>query len=263
MLKEYLSEIANAIRTKHHVTEKMNARDFATLILDIPSVSGPEFLDKESYFWDVYQDNGTRTNYNGAFAGTRWDETTFVPKYDIRPTDASNMFYGARKIKDLTTLIKNAGIVFDTSQCTSFLGMFTSADYISHIPTISTVSCTTISTLFYWNGALITIEKIILKDDGSQKLTNFLVGLGSLQNVMIEGKIGDTVNISTSKNLTTKSIVSIIEALYEGSSGKTLTLSQTAVNKMSFPVTSEQSGNTYNSWDELEGSKNNWTISLV
>ena len=64
-----------------------------------------------------------------------------------------------------------------------------------------------------------------------------------------------------STKLSGASIVSIIEALSTTTSGLSVTLSQTAVNNMTFPIVGNKG--TYNSWTELEQSKTNWTISLA
>ena len=264
MLKEYLSNIANAIRSKLGTTEKINAQDFASKILSISTGSGGE-----SDFWEIYQNEGKRTDYAGAFAGSGWTAETFTPKYNMKPTNANSMFYYAKNIKKLTQLLNDAGVVLDTSECTSFNNMFLSADALTHVPTISTVSCEAssqapISKLFNWNTLLVEIEKVIFKNDGSQVLSGCFEGLNALKKIVIEGKIGSNVNMKYSSNLETASVVSIVESLYEGASGKTLTLSKTLVEtKLVFPHTSAQSGITYNSWAELKDSKSNWTISTV
>ena len=87
-------------------------------------------------------------------------------------------------------------------------------------------------------------------------------GATGLKNFVIEGTIGqNNFNVSACRELSGGSIVSIIEALSTTTSGLSVTLSQTAVNNMTFPITGNKG--TYNSWTELEQSKTNWTISLV
>ena len=43
----------------------------------------------DSAFWDVYQQNGVRTSYDGAFGGEGWTTEIFKPKYNINPTSAA------------------------------------------------------------------------------------------------------------------------------------------------------------------------------
>ena len=85
-----------------------------------------------------------------------------------------------------------------------------------------------------------------------------------LKNITITGAINcNGWGFSKNTLLTTASIISIVEHLYDNATSKTVTFSQTAVNNMIFPHTSEQSGVIYNSWDELVDTKQNWTITTV
>ena len=47
---------------------------------------------ERSAFWDIYQDNGNRTVYQNAFSGAGWNDETFTPKYDMKPTSAVQMY---------------------------------------------------------------------------------------------------------------------------------------------------------------------------
>ena len=92
---------------------------------------------------------------------------------------------------------------------------------------------------------------------------NTFNGCEALEELYIEGTIAKNgLNLQYSQNLNTKSIVSIVEALSTTTEGLTITLSETAVNNMIFPFASDSSGVTYNSWSELESTKEKWTIVL-
>jgi hypothetical protein len=84
----------------------------------------------------------------------------------------------------------------------------------------------------------------------------------ALEEINVMSPITQKFAIASTQVLNTASIVSVIEHLSDSTTGKTATFSQTAVNNMTFPHTSTQSGVTYNSWDELIATKQNWTISL-
>lgn len=71
-------------------------------------------------FWDNYQQNGERANYNGAFAGACWTTETFKPKYDILPkgdvhqsTMADMMFFKSTMEIDLVEHLEKLGVTLD------------------------------------------------------------------------------------------------------------------------------------------------------
>ena len=85
-----------------------------------------------------------------------------------------------------------------------------------------------------------------------------------LQNLTIEGIIGQNgFNVQWSTKLSKASITSIINALSETTSGLTVTLSKTAVNNAFETSAGAADGSTSEEWTTLEGTKTNWTISLV
>jgi hypothetical protein len=56
---------------------------------------GTEIGKQEEYdrFWNVYQQNGTRTNYSYAFAGESWTDEAINPKYLPIGTNMNGTFY--------------------------------------------------------------------------------------------------------------------------------------------------------------------------
>jgi hypothetical protein len=81
----------------------------------------------------------------------------------------------------------------------------------------------------------VTIEKVILKDDGSQSLTDTFGSMGNLEYIRFEGTIGKSTSFSASKNLTHDSLINILEHLkdYAGSGTTyTLTLGSTNLAKL-------------------------------
>lgn len=217
-------------------------------------------------FWDAYQQNGERVNYHTGFAGKGWNEHAFKPKYDIKPTTAYMMFYQipTNANIDLVKTAEEQGIVFDFSNCTNFT-YFAYSPGVVRLGTIDTRSAKSFQQFLASNSTLHTIEKLILKEDGSQTIGNatwFLPSNSTFKNITIEGKLGASVRCVCA-NMTKASLTSFLTALYEESTEKTLTLSKTAVN-MEFE-TAEGLNDGVNSaeWAALVNAKQNWTISLV
>ena len=220
--------------------------------------------------WDGIQLGGTRTNYGGLFNGVYWNEISFRPKYDIiAKASGSTMFdrFGGManttdKGIDLAKIFEDCGVELDTSKCTAINNLFYYAR-VSRVPTISAVGCTYVLTgVFAQCRHLETIDKFVLKDDGSNTFNNTFQQCIELKNIVIDGTIGQNgFNVQWSTKLSKDSITSIINALSSTTSGLTVTLSETAVNNMTFPFTYKDV--TYNSWEELIATKSNWTISLV
>lgn len=211
-------------------------------------------------FWDNYQQNGERTLYECAFAGKGWNERTFKPKYDIRPTSAYGLFWhlASGTNIDLVSVSEECGINFDFSQCTLFQYAFYSSG-LTRIGVIDTRSCSSFQQFAASNGTLHTIEKLILKEDGSQTFSNASWFLPvKLKNITIEGKFGDTINFGACTQLTKQSIINIINALSDTATGKSLTLLKSLIAHTDRfgSVDSEE-------WQSLVASKPNWTISLI
>ena len=122
-------------------------------------------------FWDGVQDYGKRVNYERGFI--RWNADGIQPLYDMRPTNCSYMFYNVQNGSnfDLAERLQNLGVVLDTSASTNFGWMFFACPLVTHIPEINTTSASAVNQTFYDTQAH-TIDKLILKDDGSQTFTD-------------------------------------------------------------------------------------------
>lgn len=186
-----------------------------------------------STFWDNFQQNGTKTAYSYTFYGGGWTDTNFKPKYDIRATDVSQMFNGSG-IKDVAGCLEQAGVVMDTSACAGFSYTFYNSK-IEHLPAISTVGASKLSYTFYSMANLHTIDKLILKDDGSQTF-DYTFYCPALVNLTIEGTIGNNLaHIGYSIKLSHDSLMSIINHLkdYAGTgTTKTLSIGTTNLGKL-------------------------------
>lgn len=206
---------------------------------------GKSFYDE---FWDNFL-NRTNLQQTTAclFAGAGWSEETFNPPYYLDfLTDGYQMFVYCSYIS------KEKLAMIDYSKMNRLQGAFNSTKLIE-LPIIDARGATTLSSMCAWSSKLVSVEKIILKDDGSQIVTYIFQNCISLENVEIEGTIGQNgFDIHWSTQLTKDSIKSIINALSTTANDLTVKLSKTAVNNAF----------TTDEWNTLEKTRPNWKISL-
>ena len=214
-------------------------------------------------FWDSAQQNGNRTNYRLGFSGNSWNDVTFKPKYDIIPTDAYQMFRECN-ITDLKGLCEELGITFSLANATTFQSIFNGA-MVTHLGELDTRSADSAAQLLYGCKGIETVDKVILKDDGSQDCSNFTSSeCRNLKEIRFEGVIGaGKPDFRWSKELSKQSILSIIYALSETSSGLTVIFSLEAVKKSFETSEGALDGDTSEDWLTGVTWKNNWTFSLI
>lgn len=117
-------------------------------------------------FWDTFQNYGNPTRYHYAFCDSKWNDTNFKPKYDIvLNSKTSNYPFDGSNITEINVNI-------DTRKNNAWYQ------------------------IAYGATKLKKIQKIILKDDGSQVTQGPFVDAKQLEYVRFEGKIGVTVSMS-------------------------------------------------------------------
>ena len=169
-------------------------------------------------FWDALQQKGNRRNYWGAFVS--WTDEIFKPKYPIIATNHKSMFY-LSNITQLPTMDFSGGI----------WALENTFDFTS----------------------IITIEKIIIKADGTQLINQGFTGCKKLVNVSFEGVIGASISFADCPLLSRKSIENVVSVLSNTTTGTTATFNKAAVN-VAF---------TTDEWNALVATKPNWTVTLV
>ena len=226
MLKEYLTNIANAIRSKLGTEDKLNAQDFADKINEVYDKGR---TDEWSDFWDDFQENGNRISYEGAFgcyidAKSYWSDVTFNPKYPIITNSAHRLFKGT-KITDLTKKLKECGVYLDVSNAKDINQAFGYSSSILTVPELDIRKATTVTSLFACDFNLHTVDKIILSENNNLTFTEFAYLCHRLKEIRFEGKIPKTINFSWSP-LSIESMKSIISCL-KNHSGTTNEATQT------------------------------------
>lgn len=165
-------------------------------------------------FWDSYQQNGNRTNYDFAYSGEGWNDVTFNPRYDITP---NSFYYGFKnsKITDLRGIFAKNNVVLDTSKVLDIRGLFDSST-ITHIGVVSTAGTHRSwgYQLFANCRNLIDIEEIFCSEalnDTSYK--TWFSNCNSLVSVKFSGVIKGDISFSASPLLNAGSAKSALMAL--------------------------------------------------
>lgn len=193
----------------------IEASEDETLNTLVPKVLNIKSSGDDRAFWNIYQDNGNRIDYNHAFAGVGWNDNTFKPCYDIKPKNAYMMF----RESEITSLPE--GINFDFSTCSDLSYTF-SLCQISKLGTISVINCSSLANTFRSASLLKKIDLLVV--DEKNKFSNAFYGCTSLEDIRVSGIIANNgFDISASLLLTVESLNSIINALADKSADKSTT----------------------------------------
>ena len=220
-----------------------------------------------SDMWDGIQNDGKRTTYTRAFANMRISKDMFKPKYDFKFINSQYLFIDATgDILDLDAIEKECGIVFDFSNATVVNATFQYAP-VEKANIINASKATSLNYLFAGNNNLNPskikwVNKLIVNP--SATYTNAFNYCTLLEHIVFEGTIGVSgLNMSSCVLLDKESLESVINTLSAETSGLSVTLSKTAVNKAFETSEGANDGSTSTEWTTLIGTKSNWTISLV
>ncbi len=256
MLKEYLLSLADAFRSKLGITGKINAQSFSDKVNEVYDKGK---YDEWSDFWDAFQENGARRNYDYAFRGKWWNDETFKPKYDLIIDHGVGCFtFRNCAITDLEAILKkqNVNLTFWGGNCSECFNSST----ITVMPELDVSEITSFYLFFAWCSKLHTIRKLTFKE--SQIIsTGMFDGCTALTNLEIGGVIGNDFRIASSP-LSKESIESIVNHLSDSVADKTATFKKTAVNN-AFGINVDDETTYTEEWKTLRNSKTNWTFAYA
>ncbi len=206
--------------------------------------------------FDRIQVNGTRTEYRYLFAGGFWKDNNFKPTHDIKPDYAEKIFAYC-KITNLKKILEDCSVTLDIS-IASKNGNVTQLFQGSSITNVGILDVSLGGVSYLLNGAqkLVNVEKIILKDDGSQAFTGVFDNCKVLEEIRFDGVIGQTFSIRWSTNLSADSLEDIVRHLSDTATGKTVT----------FPTTAQSNYDAVKgegAWSALVATKINWTFAYA
>lgn len=171
-LTNFLTDVADAIRTKTGSADTIPAEDFDTEIENIPSGGGPDWsaigysgtpqsiIDGYNFAKEIYDNwDSTQTNLSSKFSRNR--KIIFMPLVDTsNATDMSSMFRGCAALINVPLL--------NTSNVTRIDEAFTDCPIFS-IPLIDTSKVTTMRQTF---GGCNNLKNVPLLDTSSISATN-------------------------------------------------------------------------------------------
>ena len=258
-LQNAKTAIKNAIESKGVTVGDGLIDTYAEKINAIPSGGGGD--DYYNTFWDIYQNNGDRTNYVSAFRGSGWTNETFKPKYDITPSGGASMSYemfNSSNIKgDLTEILNECGVQIKWGSKTYFSLEFA---YSAFTKIKIDVTPSTYSSTFRDSKNLTDLE---IKSNSNTTYTSAFLNCTALVNLIINGYLGKTVSFAQSP-LNKTSIVGVFDAMSSTVTGQTVTFNKAAVNAaFGINVDDETTFPEGSEYYELRNSKSNWTVSYA
>lgn len=144
-------------------------------------------------FWDSYQNSGKIAGYAYAFAGFRWNDSTYTPKYPIVVSNATCMFQDC--------YITDTKVAIDISNGSG-------------------------NSIFYYASKMVNIRKLVVNEN--MTFNGTFTGCIALEKIRFEGAIGKSLDIHWSTKLSAESYESILSCLSTTSTDQTLTLPTTA-----------------------------------
>ena len=192
-------------------------------------------------FWGGIQKNGTRVDYNSSFKSTIWDENSFKPLYDIKPTSASYMFtqstYNGKQL-EMEQVEKDNNMVFDFSACTK-MEMAFACELFRTFNVIDLTSSSQNDYIFYdgyssSKGRKVRIERLICSETTKFGSSSFR-HCNKLEYIGFEGVLANNLTIDECIRLSHESIMKLLGILkdYAGTgTTHTLTLGTTNLAKL-------------------------------
>lgn len=137
-------------------------------------------------FWDVYQQNGERTNYEYAFAGNGWTNDTFKPKHKkIKVGVGSNMFAYSEITGDLRDYVDIEWVSGSKTY------MFQNSKF-EKIGVFSTVSSN--ATQIFYNASNLVFVELFKFHNESVSFSNTFKGCKKLEEIRFDDTIANSID---------------------------------------------------------------------
>lgn len=246
--QDRFKEIADKIREKTGIEDKIRPEDFADMINTVYN-AGMEKERRENWNKHITALNGGAFTYG--FAGKGWNDETFTPFTDIiMPSgrNAGNVF-AYSGVTDLKGILESYGTKLKCENALITSGFF-QYSLVTRVPEIVLERATTISGMFGNATNLVSVDKLTFPENCV--LTNAFQNCTSLTEIRFGGKISGSLDMHWSP-LSKESIENIVSALSDTVSGFSVTFGEEHINSLY----------TDAEWEELVALKTNWTFALV
>lgn len=189
-----------------------------------------------------------------------WNGSAFYPSVNFTPSESSRMFYyfnwSEAEPINLKERLEQCGVTIDFSKSRGVAYMFGNSK-ISHIPELKFLNVTKLEGVLNNSEWIETVDKIVLKEDGSNTFTETTFNAKNLKNITFEGTIGTSVTFQHCTKLSAESYHSIIKGCSK-TAAFTLTLPPETTVRSVYDA-------TYGSgaWDTITAEYGNLTIAYT
>lgn len=236
-LQDFLTDVANAIRTKTQTTEPINAQDFSAKILNISTGGGGTTLKNlldatQSCYYLFFNYQGTSVDdliqYNDTENVKNFEsmfeisQVTTIPQ--LNTSNATNMNAMMYSCKNITTIP-----LFDTSKVKTMRSMFFECRKLTTIPLLDTSNVTDMFQIFRYCDKLVTIPALDVSNNFN--FNNSFGGCTSLKSILMTGMKAN-FDISASTQFEESDLVTILNNLATVTTTKTLTMGATNLAKL-------------------------------
>lgn len=169
-------------------------------------------LEERKAFWDAYQVNGNRTDYQHAFRGVGWNDTNFYPEYDIICQSGPVQMFCGTYITDIKGRLEELNKTIDFSQAKELNGIF----YGSHSERLPVIDCSSCNKFISTFGSayLKSIDGLLNIKETATFNGNEFYGSSELTDIHeISGTIGATIKLGSCQKLSVKTARRIIGVL--------------------------------------------------
>ena len=213
-LQDFLTDVANAIRTKTQTTEPINAQNFSTEILNIQTGGGENTLKK-------LLDATSHADYlfYGYFETSADDLIKYSDTENVVSTN--RMFYFCTNLTSIP--------FFDTSKVLDMSEMFYQCQKITTIPQFNTSKTTSMPSAFQGCKQLTIIPALDVSN--VTNMNSIFSGCSSLKSILMTG-MTVSFKISSSTKFEESDLVTILNNLATVTTTQTLTMGATNLAKL-------------------------------